>query len=65
MYFAFKYGGNIQIVGYVTNIINNNSEEKNQLNVFSEMYKMVNQVLMSLYTDTANIYVIHPLAMYY
>lgn len=62
---AFKYGGNIQIVGYVTNIINNNSEEKNQLNVFSEMYKMVNQVLMSLYTDTENIYVIHPLAMYY
>lgn len=62
---AFKYGGNIQIVGYVTNIINNNSEEKNQLNVFSEMYKMVNQVLMSLYTDTTDIYVIHPLAMYY
>lgn len=34
-------------------------------NVFSEMYKMVNQVMLSLYNDAKKVYVIHPLAMYY
>lgn len=62
---AFKYGGNIQIVGYVTNIIDGESRTENQINAFSEMYKMVNQVMMSLYNDTKHVYVIHPLAMYY
>mgnify|MGYP005893965425 FL=1 len=62
---AFKYGGNIQIVGYVTNIIDGESRTKNQINTFSEMYKMVNQVMMSLYNGTKHVYVIHPLAMYY
>ncbi len=62
---AFKYGGNIQIVGYVTNIIEGESRTENQINAFSEMYKMVNQVMMSLYNGTKHVYVIHPLAMYY
>lgn len=62
---AFKYGGNIQIVGYVTNIIDGESRKENQINAFSEMYKMVNQVMMSLYNGTKHVYVIHPLAMYY
>lgn len=62
---AFKYGGNIQIVGYVTNIIDSESRTENQINAFSEMYKMVNQVMMSLYNGTKHVYVIHPLAMYY
>lgn len=62
---AFKYGGNIQIVGYVTNIIDGESRTENQINAFSEMYKMVNQVMRSLYNGTKHVYVIHPLAMYY
>lgn len=62
---AFKYGGNIQIIGYVTNIIDGESRTENQINAFSEMYKMVNQVMMSLYNGTKHVYVIHPLAMYY
>lgn len=62
---AFKYGGNIQIVGYVTNIICNDMQTKTQNNVFSEMYKIVNQVMLSLYNETKKVYVIHPLAMYY
>lgn len=62
---AFKYGGNIQIVGYVNNIIDGESRTENQINAFSEMYKMVNQVMMSLYNGTKHVYVIHPLAMYY
>ena len=55
----------IQIVGYVTNIIEGESRTENQINAFSEMYKMVNQVMMILYNGTKHAYVIHPLAMYY
>lgn len=62
---AFKYGGNIQIVGYVTNIIDGEAKEKDHINAFSEMYKTVNQVMMSLYNGAKHVYVIHPLSMYY
>lgn len=62
---AFKYGGKIDVIGYVTNII---SEDNNLIaaeNNFAEIYKFVNQVLLKLYNDKTKIYVIHPLAMYY
>ena len=62
---AFKYGGKIEIVGYVTNIISENNELIENDNAFSEMYKFVNQVLLKLYINKEKIYVIHPLAMYY
>lgn len=62
---AFKYGGKIEIIGYVTNIISENSELIEGDNAFAEMYKFVNQVLLELYTGKTEIYVIHPLAMYY
>ena len=62
---AFKYGGKIDIIGYVTNIISKDGELIDNNNNFSEIYKFVNQVLLSLYNDNSKIYVIHPLAMYY
>ena len=63
---AFKYGGTIEIVGYVTNIITESSQEDNQCsNVFFDTYKLINQVLMKFYTNVEKIYVIHPLVMYY
>ena len=62
---AFKYGGQIEIIGYVTNIISENNELIDNNNAFAEMYKFVNQVLLKLYTERTEIYVIHPLAMYY
>lgn len=62
---AFKYGGQIEIIGYVTNLINENNEFIENNNAFAEIYKFVNQVLLKLYTGKTEIYVIHPLAMYY
>lgn len=62
---AFKYGGKIEIVGYVTNIISSDNSSTKQENVFSEMYKLVNQVLITLYSGVKKVYTIHPLAMYY
>lgn len=62
---AFKYGGKIEIIGYVTNIISEDSELIENKNDFSEIYKFVNQVLLKLYNGKNKVYVIHPLAMYY
>ena len=62
---AFKYGGKIDIIGYVTNIISEDNELIESENNFSEIYKFVNQVLLKLYNNKTKIYVIHPLAMYY
>lgn len=62
---AFKYGGKIDIVGYVTNIISRDGELASSNNNLSEIYKFVNQILLSLYNNKTKIYVIHPLAMYY
>lgn len=62
---AFKYGGKIDVIGYVTNVISEDNELIETENNFSEIYKLVNQVLLKLYNDKSKIYVIHPLAMYY
>lgn len=62
---AFKYGGKIDVIGYVTNIISEDNELIVNENNFSEIYKFVNQVLLKLYNNKTKIYVIHPLAMYY
>lgn len=62
---AFKYGGTIDIIGYVTNIISKDNELIDSNNSFSEIYKFINQVLLSLYNGQDKIYVIHPLTMYY
>lgn len=62
---AFKYGGKIDVIGYVTNIISEDNDLIAAENNFAEIYKFVNQVLLKLYNDKTKIYVIHPLAMYY
>lgn len=62
---AFKYGGKIDVIGYVTNIISEGNDLIAAENNFAEIYKFVNQVLLKLYNDKTKIYVIHPLAMYY
>lgn len=62
---AFKYGGKIDVIGYVTNIISEDNDLIAAKNNFAEIYKFVNQVLLKLYNDKTKIYVIHPLAMYY
>lgn len=44
---AFKYGGNISVLGYVTNIIDS-KEEKKHLNDFAPLYDTVNKIMLSL-----------------
>lgn len=61
---AFKYGGNISIFGYVTNIITAD-EEPNENNDFAAVYDSVNQVMLNMFKEQKKIYVVHPVALYY
>ena len=61
---AFKYGGNISIFGYVTNIITAD-EEPNKNNDFAAVYDSVNQVMLNMFKEQKKIYVVHPVALYY
>lgn len=61
---AFKYGGEMSLFGYVTNIIS--SEETSTCdNDFAPVYEAVNKVMLSLYKQKNKIYVIHPITIYY
>jgi hypothetical protein len=61
---AFKYGGNISIFGYVTNII---AEEETPVrnNDFAPLYDTVNKIMINMFKGQDRIYVVHPVALFY
>ncbi|MFA7672905.1 MAG: hypothetical protein WCY62_03520 [Clostridia bacterium] len=61
---AFKYGGNISVFGYVTNIIDS-KEEKKHSNDFAQVYDTVNKIMLSLFNGKEKIFIVHPIALYY
>lgn len=61
---AFKYGGEISIMGYVTNIITN-TEKTHPNNSFAPLYDAVNKILLNIFNDQNEIYIIHPIALFY
>ena len=61
---AFKYGGNISIFGYITNIIDS-KEEKKHWNDFAPLYDAVNKIMLSLFKEKEKIFIVHPIALYY
>lgn len=61
---AFKYGGKMSILGYVTNIVSaDETPERN--NNFASMYDTVNQIMLSLFNNQRKIYIVHPVALFY
>lgn len=61
---AFKYGGKMSILGYVTNIVTaGNTPLRN--NSFASMYDTVNQIMLSLFENQDKIYIVHPVALFY
>lgn len=62
---SFKYGGDISVVGYVTNIVKQQDENENIDNGFAPMYQAVNSLMLTLYNNEETIYIIHPLAIFY
>lgn len=62
---AFKHGGYITCVGYVTNVIGESCTPTSQ-NVFAQLQTIVNQTLVTmLATKEKDLFVVHPIAIYY
>lgn len=61
---AFKYGGNISIFGYVTNIVSADETAKKN-NDFADLYDTVNKIMIGMFKDQKKIYVVHPVVLYY
>ncbi len=62
---GFKHGGYITCVGYITNVIGETSTSSSD-NVFTQLQDMVNQALVSLLpTKEKDLFVVHPIAIYY
>ena len=62
---AFKHGGYITCVGYVTNVIGESCLPTSQ-NVFAQLQTIVNQTLVTmLTTKEKDLFVVHPIAIYY
>lgn len=61
---AFKYGGNISIFGYVTNIVSSDVTPVRN-NDFAPLYDAINQIMISMFKKQKKIYVVHPVALFY
>ena len=61
---AFKYGGQMSILGYVTNAIDSN-EEKEHFNDFAPLYDSINKMMLGLFKGKDKVYIVHPIALFY
>lgn len=61
---AFKYGGRISALGYVTNIVIE-SESVTPDNDFAPLYDAINKIMLSMFHNKKKIYIVHPIALYY
>lgn len=61
---AFKYGGNMTIVGYVTNIISTDEPAQGG-NKLVNLYSSINQIMLKLFEGQDKVLVVHPVAIFY
>ena len=61
---AFKYGGKVSILGYVTNVITEEIEEEHN-NDIAPLFNMLNIVMLKLFKNKNKIFIVHPIALYY
>ena len=61
---AFKYGGEMSIMGYVTNVISN-EEKRTPNNNFAPLYDTVNKVMLNIFNNQDKIYIVHPIVLFY
>lgn len=61
---GFKHGGGLTCVGYITNIIQENSPVSQ--NIFSKLQMIINKTLISLLSsNTQKLIIVNPIAIYY
>ena len=62
---GFKHGGYVTCIGYITNVIGETSMP-GENNVFAQLQYMVNMTLISILpTKEKDLFVVHPIALYY
>ena len=59
---AYKYGGKMSMLGYLTNIVNNTSQEDE--NIFRTFPTIINTFMLNFFNKN-EIKIIHPIAIYY
>ena len=59
---AYKYGGKMSMLGYLTNIVNNTSQEDE--NIFRTFPTIINTFMLNFF-NKSEIKIIHPIAIYY
>lgn len=57
----FKYGGRVHLVGYVTNTTSVNEKSS----IFSGPMDMINGMIKTLFDAEKELYIVHPIAIYY
>lgn len=63
---GFMYGGEMKVIGMITNIIGADTDPADRGNVFATIQFLVNEALRSLLpTNENNLYVVAPIAIFY
>lgn len=60
---AYKYGGQMTMLGYLTNIVNSNITQTDEI-IFRTFPSIINTFMLSFFNKT-EIKIIHPVAIYY
>lgn len=60
---SFKYGGDINLCGYITNIIG--GETNQELPFLSETINIINSSILPFFINKDEVKIIHPIAIYY
>ena len=60
---AYKYGGQMTMLGYLTNIVNNSITQTDE-NIFRTFPSIINSFMLGFFNKT-EIKIIHPVAIYY
>ncbi|WP_291405352.1 DUF6414 family protein [Acidaminobacter sp.] len=63
---GFKYGGELTCIGMTTNIIGEDTDPNDSANIFATLQYSINEILRALLpTREKNLWIIHPIALYY
>ena len=60
---SFKYGGKIKVVGYITNKVT--SQGNSAISAFAGIGNSINALLKIFFENADEMYIVHPIAIYY
>lgn len=60
---AFKYGGKIKVVGYITNKVT--AQSNTHISAFAGIGNSINTLMKIFFENADEMYIVHPVAIYY